>query len=97
MYALAIIRYLRPLDDIVTHQEVHRSYLRGLEAEGILLASGPFEPRHGGGLLLRVPEADALGTLARVRDGDPFTRLGLAQYEFLPWKPVIGLERLDRL
>jgi len=69
-YALVLIRYLRPLDDIVAHQEAHRSYLRGLEAEGVLLASGPFEPRSGG---------------------------GLAQYELLPWKPVIGRERLDRL
>ena len=96
-YALVLIRYLRPLDDIVAHQEAHRSYLRGLEAEGVLLASGPFEPRNGGGLLLRLPAGDVLGTLARVRDGDPFIRLGLAQYELLPWKPVIGRERLDRL
>ena len=96
-YALALIRYLRPLDDILTHQEAHRAYLRGLEAEGVLLASGPFEPRHGGGLLLRISGEDGLAALARVRDGDPFTRLGLAQYELLPWNPVIGRERLDTL
>jgi len=96
-YALAIIRYVRPLEEIVTHQEAHRAYLRGLEEEGVLLASGPFEPRHGGGLLLRVGEGDTLAELTRVRDGDPFTRLGLARYELLPWNPVIGRERLDRL
>jgi uncharacterized protein YciI len=96
-YALAIIRYLRPLDEIVTHQDAHRAYLRGLEADGVLLASGPFEPRHGGGLLLRVGKGDALAALAHVRDGDPFTRLGLAEYELLPWNPLIGRERLDRL
>jgi uncharacterized protein YciI len=96
-YALVIIRYLRPLEEILAHEDAHRSYLRGLAAEGMLLASGPFEPRNGGGLLLRVPAGDVLGTLARVRDGDPFSRLGLAQYELLAWKPVIGRERLDRL
>jgi hypothetical protein len=32
-----------------------------------------------------------------VSEGDPFTKLGLASYELLPWKPVIGLERLDAL
>jgi uncharacterized protein YciI len=96
-YALAIIRYLRPLEEIVAQQEAHRSYLRGLEAQGILLASGPLEPRHGGGLLLRVTGRDALAALTRVRDEDPFTRLGLAQYELLPWNPVIGRERLDAL
>jgi uncharacterized protein YciI len=96
-YALAIIRYLRPLEEIVAQQEAHRAYLRGLEADGVLLASGPFEPRHGGGLLLRVREGDPLAALERLRDGDPFTRLGLARYELLPWNPVIGRERLDRL
>ena len=33
----------------------------------------------------------------RIRDGDPFTRLSLAQYELLPWNPVIGTEGLDTL
>ena len=96
-YALVIVRYRRPLEEILTHQEAHRAYLRGLEAEGMLLASGPFEPRNGGGLLLRVPDGDVLATLTRVRDGDPFVRLGLAEYELLPWRPVIGLERLNGL
>jgi len=97
MYALAILRYLRPLDDILEHQDAHRAYLRGLEAAGILLASGPLEPRTGGVLLLRLPDGDPLAGLAEVREGDPFTRLGLASYELLHWKPVIGIERLDAL
>jgi uncharacterized protein YciI len=97
MYALAVFRYLKPLDEILPHVGAHRAYLRGLEAEGVLLASGPFEPRHGGALLLRVPELDALEKLARVRDEDPFTRLGMAAYELLPWNPVIGRERLDTM
>ncbi len=97
MYAIAIIRYRRPLDEIVANQDEHRAYLRRLQAEGTLLASGPMEPRSGGMLLLRVPDDDAAAALDRVRDGDPFTSLGLAQYELMQWKPVIGLEALDRL
>jgi uncharacterized protein YciI len=98
MYALAIIRYLKPLDEILPHLEAHRAYLRELETAGRLLASGPLEPRVGGALLLRFPPAEEpLVALARVRDGDPFTRLGLASYELLQWTPVIGLERLDAL
>lgn len=96
MYVLAIIRYLRPLEEMLQHLEPHRAYLRGLEAEGLLLASGPFEPRSGGALLLRLPEGDP-DAGARVRDNDPFTRQGLAAYELLPWRPVLGLERLDAL
>lgn len=98
MYVLAIIRYLKPLDEILLHIEAHRAYLRELETAGLLLASGPFEPRTGGALLLRLPSQDEpLAALARICEGDPFTKFGLASYELLHWKPVIGLERLDAL
>jgi uncharacterized protein YciI len=97
MYALAILRYRRPFEDVAPHVEAHRAYLRQLKAAGVLLASGPFEPRSGGGLLLRVPDDDVHGALDRIRDGDPFTQRGLAQYELLPWAPVIGRDDLDRL
>ena len=97
MYALAILRYRRPLEEVLTVIDAHRDYLRGLKEQGLLLASGPFDPRSGGGLLLRVPDDDVQGALDRIRDGAPFTRTGLAQYELLPWAPVIGKEGLDRL
>jgi uncharacterized protein YciI len=98
MYALAIIRYRRPLDAVLAVQDEHRAYLRTLKERGLLLASGPFDPRSGGALLLRIPEgADVGATLDRVRDDDPFTRKGIAQYELLPWAPTIGVEELGRL
>ncbi len=96
MYALIILRYRRPLDEIAVRTEAHRSYLKFLQAEGILLASGPFDPRVGGALLVRLPDDDP-AALDRIRDGDPFFQEGLANYELLPWKPVIGTELLDRL
>ncbi|HEU4405452.1 MAG TPA: YciI family protein [Polyangiaceae bacterium] len=98
MYALAILRYRRPLEEVLKIVDEHRAYLGALKERGLLLASGPCEPRHGGALLLRVPEgADLWQTLDSVRDGDPFIKAGLVQYEFLPWSPVIGRDDLDRL
>lgn len=97
MYAIAIMRYRRPLDEVLTVLDEHRAYLRTLQEAGILLASGPFDPRVGGGLLLRVPDDDVQGALDRVRDNDPFTRTGMAQYELIPWAPTIGVDALDRL
>ncbi len=94
MYAIAIIRYRRPLEEVLKLVEEHRAYLRELKAKGTLLASGPLDPRFGGALLLRVASADV--ALA-VRDGDPFVKQGLAQYEVLPWLPNIGLEDLDKI
>jgi uncharacterized protein YciI len=97
MYAIALIRYRRPLDEVLTVLEEHRAYLRGLQAEGLLLASGPMEPRSGGAILLRVPDDDVHATLDRIRDGDPYVRTGMAQYELIPWAPVTGKDALDRL
>jgi uncharacterized protein YciI len=97
MYAIALIRYRRPLDEVLTVLEAHRAYLRELQSEGLLLASGPMEPRTGGALLLRVPDDAVHATLDRIRDDDPYTRAGMAQYELIPWAPVTGKDALDRL
>jgi uncharacterized protein YciI len=96
MYAIAIVRYRKPLEEVLVHVDPHRAYLRDLKARGILVASGPLEPRYGGALLLRVPDGGADATLLAIRDGDPFVRAGVAQYELLPWLPNIGKDDLDR-
>lgn len=97
MYALVLIRYRAPLDVIEAATESHRAYLRELKASGTLIASGPFAPRTGGALLLRLPDGSASTALDAVRNGDPFFQQGLANYELLPWAPVIGREGLDAL
>ncbi|HWR34267.1 MAG TPA: YciI family protein [Clostridia bacterium] len=97
MYALAILRYRRPLEEVLKLVDEHRAYLRELKEQGILIASGPLDPRSGGALLLRISEADAQPALDRVRDNDPYTRNGLAQYEIWPWAANIGLGDLDRI
>ena len=97
MYAIAILRYRRPLEDVLTILDEHRAYLRGLKARGLLVASGPFDPRSGGALLLRIPDGAPHSVLDRIRDEDPFIIHGMAQYELLVWNPVIGGEDLDRI
>ena len=96
MYALAIIRYRRPLDEVLAHHEAHRAYLQRLKDEGILVASGPLEPRYGGALLLRVPDEGVEAALDAVRDGDPYWKTGVAQYELLAWNVRTGRADLDR-
>jgi uncharacterized protein YciI len=97
MYALAILRYRKPLEEVVQHLDAHRAYLGSLKAKGLLLVSGPLDPRTGGALLLRVPDDAVDATLDAVRDGDPFFKAGVAQYELLPWAPVLGMDALDKL
>ena len=97
MYALVLIRYRVPLEEVAKVTDEHRAYLRELKQQGTLLASGPLDPRTGGALLLRVPDADSRAALDRVRNGDPFWKNGLANYELMLWAPVIGKEALDQL
>ena len=96
MYALAIIRYRKPLEQVLVQQDAHRAYLRRLKEKGVLIAAGPMEPRFGGLVLLRVGDNDA-HVLNEVRDNDPFVQSGVAQYELIGWNPVIGKDDLDRL
>lgn len=97
MYALAVIRYRRPLEEVLEMTEQHRAYLKTLKDDGTLIASGPMDPRSGGILLLNVPDDDVIPALDRVRDDDPYVTFGLAQYELIPWNVGIGKEDLDRI
>jgi uncharacterized protein YciI len=97
MYALAIIRYRRPVEEVLSHLDAHRAYLAGLKAQGTLIASGPLDPRFGGAALLRVPDDQVPQRLDAVRDNDPYVKAGVAQYELLPWAVATGRADLDRL
>ena len=97
MYAIAIIRYRKPMEEVQKHLDVHRAYLHELKKKGLLLASGPVVPRMGGAVLLRVPDNEVDATLDSIRENDPYVRSGIAQWEMWPWTPVIGTENLDRL
>ena len=97
MYAIALIRYRRPLEEVLAVTEQHRAYLRELKEAGVLIASGPMDPRTGGILLLNVDDDDVVGSLDKVRDEDPYVTFGMAQYELIPWAVGIGKEDLDKL
>ncbi len=96
MYAIILIRYRRPLEEVIATTPEHRTYLAGLRDAGVLLASGPFDPRSGGAFIVRVADDDP-DALNRIRDGDPFWQRGIANSELLRWAPTIGLEGLDSL
>lgn len=97
MYAMLIVRYRRPLEEVLVHQEAHRAFQRKLEEEGTLIAAGPHEPRFGGMFLVRVPDANPQAAVDAIRDADPYYRGGVVQYESLLWNVVIGRENLDGL
>jgi uncharacterized protein YciI len=97
MYALILIRYRLPIEEVAKITDEHRAYLRELKAKGTLIASGPMDPRVGGVILVRVADDNVQQTLTALRDGDPFFKKDAANYELIPWAPVIGKEDLDKL
>lgn len=97
MYAMMLVRYRRPLAEIEVVTEAHRAYLRTLQEQGILVASGPLDPRTGGMFLVRVQDADPLADLDTIRNNDPYFKAGLANYEPLIWNVGMGKEGLDRI
>ena len=97
MYAMVIVRYRRPIEEVLAQQEAHRAFLRKLKEEGTLLAAGPNEPRFGGMFLVRVPDENPQQALDAIRDADPYYQAGVAQYELMQWNVVIGKDALDTL
>jgi uncharacterized protein YciI len=97
MYAMIIVRYRRPLAEIEAVTDAHRAYLRQLQEQGVLVASGPLEPRFGGMWLVRVQDENPLPELDAIMAGDPFHQHGLANYELLPWKVMQGKEGFDKI
>jgi hypothetical protein len=55
------------------------------------------DPRTGGALLVRVPDDHVQQNLTDLRDEDPFYKKGVANYELIPWKVIVGNEDLDKL
>jgi uncharacterized protein YciI len=96
VYVIAIIRYRKPIEDVVKLVDAHRAYLATLRQKGWLVASGPLEPRNGGAALLRLPDGLPDAELLAIRDRDPYVVGGVAQWELLPWNPGMGKEDLDR-
>jgi uncharacterized protein YciI len=98
MYVLALIRYRKPVEEVLRHTDAHRAYLGDLKAKGLLVFSGPLDPRFGGAALFKVAEGEDLWQrLDALRDGDPYVKAGVAQYELLPWNVATGREDLDRI
>jgi uncharacterized protein YciI len=97
MYAVVIVRYRQPVEEVVKMQEPHRAYLRQLKVDGLLIAAGPQDPRFGGMFLVRVPDDNPRAALDAIRDNDPYYTSGVAQYELIPWNVTIGKDDLDRL
>lgn len=94
MYAFVVLKYEAPLERILQTTDRHRAWLRTLHADGKLVASGPFVPREGGGLLMRVADEAELDAILTQ---DPYDQEKLISRKIHIWAPNIGEQGLDSL
>ena len=94
LYAFVVLKYRYPLERMQKTLDRHRTYLRELHGQGKLVCSGPFVPREGGALLLRVSEEKEIAELLAK---DPYQLEQLVETTIYKWDPNIGREGLDSL
>ncbi len=89
---IVTLTYLVPVDQVDQHLEDHRAWLNELFEAGVLITSGPLEPRTGGVLLLVDLSTEQVEAyLSR----DPFGLAGVARYDvatFTPSRMADGVE-----
>jgi uncharacterized protein YciI len=94
LYAFVVLKYRYPLERMSKTLDRHRAYLRELHGQGKMVCSGPFVPREGGALLLRVSEEKEI---AELLGKDPYQLEQLVETTIYKWDPNIGREGLDSL
>ncbi|MBI1363815.1 MAG: GTP cyclohydrolase [Proteobacteria bacterium] len=83
---IVLVTYTQGIDKIDEVLVPHRNFLQTLYDAGILLASGPQDPRTGGVLIAKGGIGKA--ELAKKLEADPFHTHGLATYEIIAFDPV---------
>jgi uncharacterized protein YciI len=89
---IVTIEYTESMDQVEKHTPDHRAFLADLKEKGQLVASGPFDPRTGGMLIMQADSAEAVDTTLQY---DPFRANDIASYNIRGWKPTIGVERFE--
>jgi uncharacterized protein YciI len=78
------LTYQKPLAEIEAHIVAHREWLEKYYQKGLLLASGPKQPRDGGIIIALMDREAAHQWIME----DPFHQHGLAQYKITEFVPV---------
>jgi len=94
MIHVAVLTYVRPLEEIDREMAAHAAWLDKGYADGTFIASGRRVPRNGGVILCRGDSVEAIRLLMRE---DPFQRLGLATLELIPFDASRAADALREL
>lgn len=88
---VCMVDYLQPYEKVQEMLASHREYLKKGYEKGILLASGPRNPKDGGIIIGRFRDKSEAITFSKQ---DPFCLNNLAQYRIFEFEPVLHSEIL---
>ena len=82
---LIIITYTVLFEQLGEHIAAHRAFLQTGYDRGLLLLSGPQNPKVGGIIIARGP---SLEKIKQFMADDPYLKRGVAKYQFIEFEPV---------
>jgi uncharacterized protein YciI len=82
---IIIVKYLSPIEVIDELLISHRAFLDKYYENGMLICSGPQNPRTGGIILSKAPNIEAI---EKMISEDPFYINKAADYEIIEFNPV---------
>jgi len=84
-HAVIIVTYTVPFEQLSQHVTDHRSFLQTGYDKGMLLFSGPQNPKVGGIIVAR---GESLEEIKQFMADDPFLKRRVANYQFIEFEPL---------
>ncbi len=83
---IAILTYIKPLEEVDRFLQAHRDYLAEHYSAGDFIASGPQNPRVGGVIMIKASDRDAVNSII---SEDPFYINSIADYQIVEFTPTM--------
>ena len=83
---IAILTYIKPLEEVDRFLQAHRDYLAEHYADGDFIASGPQNTLVGGVIMIKASDRDEVNTII---SQDPFNINGIADYQIVEFTPTL--------
>ncbi len=88
------LNYKVPVSEVEKYQQAHREFLDYYYKLGLILASGPLNPRTGGIILALTQDKDYLESILQQ---DPYCLAEVADYSFTEFVPVMHRDEIKSL
>ena len=82
---VAISEYLVPREEVMTHLDEHRAWVKAAYDDGVMLASGPQDPGPGGVLIYLARDVE---DAERFITSDPLEVRGVVKYRVTGFQPT---------